>query len=106
MNKGASWASSGCDKFQEPTDLCMPPSIEAWMVALQSVDRDSDCINNVVSKVKGYRFPDPGLFILTTLKDVYLATWLSTRPAWMWGIMKEISPTGGGGLICVPSQWW
>ena len=84
----------------------MPPSIEAWMVALQSVDRDSDCINNVVSKVKGYRFPDPGLFILTTLKDVYLATWLSARPAWMWGMMKEISPTGGGGPICVPSQWW
>src|SRR5262245_48539637 len=104
-NKGAQRSSSGCDKFLEPTDLCMPPSIEAWVVALQSVDRNPDRIKDVASKVKGYRFPDPGLFISTSLKDVYLGTWLSARVAWMWGMVREISPRGGGPTH-VPLQWW
>jgi hypothetical protein len=83
----------------------MPPSIESWVVALQSVDKDSGRIRDSASKMKGYRFPDPGLFISTSLKNVYLATWLSARPAWMWGMAKEISPAGSG-PVRVPSQWW
>lgn len=83
----------------------MPPHIEAWVAALQSVDKGSNRIRDDANKIKGYRFPDPGLFISTSLRNVYLATWLSARPAWMWGMTKEILPAGGG-PVRVPSQWW
>jgi hypothetical protein len=83
----------------------MPPSIEAWVLALQSVDTNQDRIKETATTVKGYRFPDPGLFISTSKKEVYLATWLSSRAAWMCGVTKDIWPEDGGPHR-VSGQWW
>jgi len=105
VKQGRSKGSSGRDKFQEPKHISMPPSIEAWVLALQSVDADPNRIKESASIVKGYRFPDPGLFISTSNKEVYLATWLSSRAAWMSGMAKDIWP-GDDGPTHVPAQWW
>jgi hypothetical protein len=86
--------------------VCMPPSIEAWVQALQSVNTDPQRING--KQLKGYAFPDPGLFISTistTKREVYLATWLSSRAAWMCGMSKQLWPEGGCPTR-VPAQLW
>src|SRR5262245_25469603 len=84
----------------------MPPSIDAWVQALQSVNTDPLRVNG--KQLKGYAFPDPGLFISTlsaTKREVYLATWLSSRAAWMCGMSKQVWPEGGCPTR-VPSQLW
>jgi hypothetical protein len=103
VKQGAGRKSSGRDKFQEPIDASMPPSIESWVLAMQKVDTTRSPIKDTAHH-RGYRFPDPGLFIGTSQKEVYLATWLSARSAWMMGMAKDIWP--GDGAQCVPAQWW
>jgi hypothetical protein len=84
----------------------MLPYIKAWVLALQSVDTNPQRIN--ATQLKGYAFPDPGLFISTlsaTKREGYLATWLSSRAAWMCGMSKQLWPEGGCPTR-VPSQLW
>jgi hypothetical protein len=104
VKQGVSRKSSGRDKFVEPIHVSMPPSIETWVKALQSVDQDPHRIKNSAASHKGYRFPDPGLFLFSSQKEVYLATWLSSRSAWMMGMAKDIWP--GDGAPSVSSQFW
>jgi hypothetical protein len=84
----------------------MPPSIEAWVLALQSVSTTAQRFNT--NQLKGYAFPDPALFVSTmsiTKRHVYLATWLSSRAAWMCGMSRQLWPEGGSPTR-VPSQLW
>jgi hypothetical protein len=87
--------SGGRDKFREIEDDIVPPPIEVWTGALSSVIRDPSRIQPSSQLVKGYRFPDPNMFVGTSRRATYLTNWLSSRSGWMQAVGHSISPAEG-----------
>jgi hypothetical protein len=89
--------SRGRDKFTESPNDLLPPPIPIWSDCLPSVKQDSSRIKPSAHIVKGYRFPDPHIFIGTSpeRRSQYLINWLSSRAGWILAVFRGINPSGG-----------
>jgi hypothetical protein len=73
----------------------VPPPIEIWTRGLSSVIREPSRIKSTAQLVKGYRFPDPNMFVGTSRRSTYLTNWLSSRDGWIQAVCHGINPTEG-----------
>ncbi|RDB30786.1 hypothetical protein Hypma_005864 [Hypsizygus marmoreus] len=66
-------AQAPADRFQEPQDARMPPSVPAWEEALRNVDRSLSRMVKHPNGAIGFRFPDPRTFLASQHSTVYMA---------------------------------
>jgi hypothetical protein len=87
----------GRDKFTEPRSEFLPPAITTWSECLATVRQDLSRIKPTAQIVKGYRFPDPLLFVNTSSerRALYLSNWLRSRAGWIQAVLHAIDPSGG-----------
>ena len=69
----------------------MPPTVPHWNEALLAVDR-ADRQDNIAPKdYTGYRFPDPGMLIFSTLRrEKNVFNWLLVRDATIRRVMIDV----------------
>jgi hypothetical protein len=71
--------------------------MSTWSDCLSSVTQDLSRIKPTAHIVKGYRFPDPFMFVSASSERrvTYLANWLSSRAGWIQAVYRGIDPSGG-----------
>jgi hypothetical protein len=64
---------------------------------MSSVIQDVTRIKPTASIAKGYRFPDPFMFVTATSerRAVFMTNWLSSRAGWIQAVCRGIDPSGG-----------
>lgn len=95
--------SSGRNHFIEPAVPFNPPDIPAWTQARTNINQE----NRLDIKMeRGYRGPDPGMFIGTSQdrRYIYLAHWLALRGAWWARQTRELDRDGTS--IGASGQQW
>ncbi|KDQ49284.1 hypothetical protein JAAARDRAFT_200992 [Jaapia argillacea MUCL 33604] len=98
---------AGRDKFRDPDDSWIPPSIPAWATALANVEKSE--VLPLVQGTQGSLFPDPTLFCTSTpfRRARYIAMWLRTRPVVVYCIAQsEARVSTDDWRLMLWGEWW
>ncbi|KAG6875823.1 hypothetical protein C0992_002164, partial [Termitomyces sp. T32_za158] len=88
------YAAQGRNKFEDPIDPILPPSIPAWRDALLQIDQSKPNFadSDVLGSDFGYAFPEPASFIAFEKRErrnVALCSWLRYRNAFIYRLLSE-----------------
>ncbi|KII83481.1 hypothetical protein PLICRDRAFT_180385 [Plicaturopsis crispa FD-325 SS-3] len=82
------------DKYRDTDDSefakYTPPAIPVWRAACLDVDTRPELLEpNRPREKLGHRYPDPGLFIGSSKRGLYLVNWLASRSAWLYKMVNS-----------------